>query len=78
MDITSFLRAGAVINTGRRQRVYVVKGEGYFEPREVVLGMKVDGMAEVIRGLREGERVASSATFLIVSESKLKVSVGDN
>jgi hypothetical protein len=34
--------------------------------------MKVDEMAEVIKGLREGERVASSATFLIDSESKLQ------
>jgi len=74
MDITSFLRAGAVINTGERQIVYVDKGEGYFEPREVTIGIKTDEMAEVIRGLglREGERVASSSTFLIDSESKLQ------
>lgn len=62
----------AIIDTGTRQIVYVDRGEGYFEPREVLLGIKADGLREVIRGLKAGERVASSATFLIDSEAKLK------
>ena len=62
----------AVIDTGERQIVYVDKGEGYFEPREVALGLKGDGMVEVIKGLHAGERVASAANFLIDSEAKLK------
>ena len=62
----------AVIDTGTRQIVYVDKGEGNFEPREVVLGLKADGMTEVISGLESGEKVASSATFLIDSEAQLK------
>jgi membrane fusion protein, copper/silver efflux system len=62
----------AVIDTGARQIVYVNKGEGYFEPREVILGLKVDGMVEVTKGLKAGEKVASSANFLIDSEAKLK------
>lgn len=62
----------AVIDTGTRQVVYVDKGEGYFEPREVMLGMSVEGFREVIKGLKSGEKVAASATFLIDSEAQLK------
>ncbi|MDI6725952.1 MAG: efflux RND transporter periplasmic adaptor subunit [Smithellaceae bacterium] len=62
----------AVIDTGRRQIVYVDKGEGFFEPREIERGMGVEGWREVKRGLKAGERVAKSATFLIDSEAQLK------
>ncbi|BCB95922.1 PTS cellobiose transporter subunit IIB [Dissulfurispira thermophila] len=62
----------AVIDTGTRQIVYVDRGEGYFEPREVILGLRAEGLREVITGLKAGEKVASSATFLIDSEAKLK------
>jgi membrane fusion protein, copper/silver efflux system len=62
----------AVIDTGIRQIVYVDKGEGNFEPREVSVGLRTDQMIEVIKGLRVGEKVASSANFLIDSEAKLK------
>jgi len=62
----------AVLDSGKHQVVYVDKGQGNFEPREVSLGMRSDGMAEVTKGLKAGERVASSANFLIDSEAKLK------
>jgi Cu(I)/Ag(I) efflux system membrane fusion protein len=62
----------AVLDSGKRQIVYVDKGEGFFEPREITIGLRADGMVEILRGLKAGERVASSATFLIDSESKLK------
>jgi len=64
--------AEAVIDTGERHVVYVDKGGGNFEPREVALGLKENGLVEVIRGLNGGERVASTANFLIDSEAKLK------
>jgi Cu(I)/Ag(I) efflux system membrane fusion protein len=62
----------AVLDAGKRQVVYVDKGEGNFEPREVSIGMKADGMVEITMGLKAGERVASAANFLIDSEAKLK------
>ena len=62
----------AVIDTGTRQIVYVDKGDGYFEPREVMLGARAEGFREVLMGLKAGEKVASSATFLIDSEAQLK------
>lgn len=62
----------AVINTGSRQLVYVDKGDGYFEPREVKLGVKGEGLSEILSGVQAGEKVASAATFLIDSEARLK------
>ncbi len=62
----------AVIDTGTKKVVYVDKGEGYFEPKEVTLGVRADEMVEVIKGLAAGERVAAAANFLIDSEAKLK------
>ena len=64
--------AEAVLETGTRQVVYVDKGDGYFEPREVKTGVKVEGMLEVLGGLNPGDKVASSAIFLIDSEAQLK------
>ena len=63
---------GAVLDTGKRQIVYVDKGDGNFEPREVRLGLRAGGFSEVTRGLAAGELVAVSATFLIDSEAQLK------
>lgn len=62
----------AVIDTGMRQIVYVDKGDGYFEPRQVVTGLRADGVVEVLKGLKAGERIASSGNFLIDSEARLK------
>jgi membrane fusion protein, copper/silver efflux system len=65
----------AVIDTGLRQIAIIAKGEGVFQPREVRLGLKVDGQVEILKGLAAGERVVTSANFLIDSESKLKEAV---
>ncbi len=62
----------AILDAGKRQVVYVDKGEGNFEPREVTIGIRADGMVEIMSGLKAGERVASAANFLIDSEAKLK------
>lgn len=62
----------AVIDTGTRKVAYVDKGDGIFEPREVATGIKADGFTEIIMGLKAGEKVATSATFLIDSEAQLK------
>jgi len=62
----------AVIDTGKRKIVYVDKGNGIFEQRVVTTGIRADGMVEITKGLKDGERIALSANFLIDSESKLK------
>jgi Cu(I)/Ag(I) efflux system membrane fusion protein len=62
----------AVIDTGLRQIAYVDKGDGYFEPREVRVGVRAEKMVEITAGLKAGDKVASAANFLIDSEAKLK------
>lgn len=62
----------AVLDTGTRQVVFVDHGEGNFEPREVMTGIRAEGFREVTMGLKAGEKVASAATFLIDSEAQLK------
>jgi len=64
--------AEAVVDTGTKQVVFLALGDGYFEPREVMLGPRTDGHYTVMRGLKAGETVVTSANFLIDSESRLK------
>ncbi len=65
----------AVFDTGIRQIVFVDKGQGLFEPRDVVVGMKAGGFYELKQGVVEGERVVTSGNFLIDSESRLKAAL---
>jgi len=67
--------ASAVIDSGSRQVVLVVKGEGRFEPRAVKLGRRGDGYVEVLDGVASGEHVVTSATFLIDAESNLRAAL---
>jgi Cu(I)/Ag(I) efflux system membrane fusion protein len=62
----------AVLDTGAHQIVFVVKGEGTFEPRSVQLGRDAEGFYEVLSGLAAGEQVVTSANFLIDSESRFR------
>ncbi len=66
----------AVLDSGTRQIVFVEKGDGHFEPKEVTLGMRVDGQQEILSGLRPGARVVASGNFFLDSESKLRESMG--
>jgi Cu(I)/Ag(I) efflux system membrane fusion protein len=61
----------AVLDSGTRQIVFVDKGNGYFERREVKLGRRADPYIEIISGVKEGEKIVISGNFLIDSESRL-------
>jgi len=65
----------AVIDSGTRQVVIVAKGDGRFEPRAVKLGRRGEGYAEVTNGLKPGEEIVISATFLIDAESNLRAAL---
>lgn len=65
----------AVLSTGTKQIVFVDKGQGLFEPRDVAVGVKADGYDEITSGVAEGERVVTSGNFLIDSESRLKAAL---
>ena len=66
----------AVIHSGERYVAVASLGEGRFRPREISLGVEAEGLYQVLSGLREGERIVTSAQFLIDSESNLKAAVG--
>lgn len=68
---------GAIMPTGRRNIVFVNKGEGKIEPRIVQIGDKFGDSYQVKDGLKEGEMVVSSANFLIDAESKLQGALKD-
>ena len=65
----------AIMETGLRQIVFVDLGGGSLEPREVQVGVRGDGKAQVLSGIKEGERVAVRANFLLDSESRLKAAL---
>jgi membrane fusion protein, copper/silver efflux system len=64
--------ASAVLRTGRRDIVFVDRGGGQMQLREIEVGDKAAGYYQVSSGLRPGERVVTSANFLIDAESKIQ------
>ena len=62
----------AVVRSGIREQVFVVREPGKFEPRDVRLGVSSDGWTQILEGVGAGEEVVVSAQFLIDSESKLR------
>lgn len=66
----------AVIDTGERQIVIVDRLDGRFKPVPVKVGSRGTDYVEVIGGVKEGDRVVTSANFLLDSESNLKAAVG--
>lgn len=67
----------SVLDTGTRKIIFLDRGEGKFEPKEVQLGQKAEGYYEVLSGLSQGDKVVTSGNFLIDSESQLKAALGD-
>ncbi len=66
----------AVLDSGTSKTVFVARENGYFEPRQVTLGPKVNDQLIVLEGLKAGEKIVTSGNFLIDSESQLKSAVG--
>jgi Cu(I)/Ag(I) efflux system membrane fusion protein/cobalt-zinc-cadmium efflux system membrane fusion protein len=82
LTITSRLGRGLVIpdtgvfRTGTHNVVFIDRGDGYLTPTEVELGPHLDHSFQVLKGLTAGERIVSSANFLIDSESQLQAASG--
>jgi Cu(I)/Ag(I) efflux system membrane fusion protein len=66
------ISTGAVVPTGSKFIVFVDHGGGKLEPREVEVGLHSGDYCEVVSGLNEGDRVVSSANFLIDAESRIQ------
>lgn len=68
--------ATGVLQSGTRQIAFVDRGNGQLDPREVETGARVGDDLIVLKGLRAGERIVTSANFLIDSESQLQTALG--
>ncbi|MGO9515994.1 MAG: efflux RND transporter periplasmic adaptor subunit [Candidatus Korobacteraceae bacterium] len=68
--------ASGVLQSGTRQIVFVDRGAGYLEPRQVQLGQRAGEEYIVLSGLKPGERIVTSANFLVDSESQLQAAIG--
>ena len=62
----------ALLDAGTDRIVFVARGQGMFTPRPVVVGRRFRSRVEIVDGLKEGEQVASGATFFLDSESQLR------
>jgi Cu(I)/Ag(I) efflux system membrane fusion protein len=67
--------SNAILRTGERNVAIVALGNGRFAPREVRLGPEGDGFIQVLDGLTDGDKVVTSAQFLIDSESNLREAI---
>jgi Cu(I)/Ag(I) efflux system membrane fusion protein len=65
----------AVLPTGTRDIVFVNRGDGRFLPREVRVGVRGDSLIEIVQGLKPGDEVVASATYLLDSESNLAAAI---
>ena len=70
------LPVSAVMDTGKRQLVWVESSPGMFEPRDVRVGQQTDDKVQILSGINAGDKVAVSGGYLIDSESQLKGSGG--
>jgi membrane fusion protein, copper/silver efflux system len=68
--------AEAVVMTGERNLVFLVRPDGMLDPREVVLGARGDGRVQILSGLAAGDRIVASANFLVDAESRLATDAG--
>jgi membrane fusion protein, copper/silver efflux system len=68
--------ASGALQSGTRQVVFVDHEQGNLEPREVQLGPMINEQYVVLKGLKEGDRIVTSANFLLDSESQLQAALG--
>lgn len=65
--------ADALLDSGLKKQVFLDQGNGYFEPREVETGVRFGDRVQILKGLSAGDRIVVSGTFLVDSESKLRL-----
>jgi RND family efflux transporter MFP subunit len=81
VELTSRGRSGlvvptnAVLDSGTEQVVFIAQGDGRFQPQKVTIGRRLGDSTEILDGLKEGEQVATGATFFLDSESQLRASL---
>lgn len=68
--------ASGVLHSGTRDIAFIDRGDGYLEPREIEVGPRLDDHVVALKGLKVGERIVTSANFLVDSESQLQAAIG--
>jgi Cu(I)/Ag(I) efflux system membrane fusion protein/cobalt-zinc-cadmium efflux system membrane fusion protein len=68
--------ASAIVHSGAKQTAFVDRGDGMLDPRDVEVGERVGESYVVRKGLKAGDRVVTSANFLVDSESQLQAAAG--
>jgi RND family efflux transporter MFP subunit len=68
--------ASAVFQSGTRQLVFLNRGNGSLEPKEITVGSRVGDDFIVLKGLVAHQSIVTSANFLIDSESQLQAAAG--
>jgi RND family efflux transporter MFP subunit len=66
----------AVFHSGTKNLVFVYSGDGNIEPREILVGTRVGDQIVILKGLKAGEQIVTSANFLIDSEAQLQAAAG--
>lgn len=70
--------ASGVLQAGTRQIAFIERGQGSLEPREIETGLRLDDSVVVLKGLKAGDRIVSSANFLVDSEAQLQSAMSGN
>lgn len=68
----------SVLDSGLRKTVFVERGEGVFEPRQVETGWRFGDRVEIVKGLAPGDRIVVSGTFFLDSESRMKAAAANS
>ncbi len=76
MGVQTVIPDTAVLRTGTHNVAFIDRGDGYLTPAEVELGPHAGDEFIVLKGLSPGQRIVSSANFLIDSESQLQAAAG--
>ncbi|PKN08986.1 MAG: hypothetical protein CVU72_02685, partial [Deltaproteobacteria bacterium HGW-Deltaproteobacteria-7] len=62
----------AVLDSGLKKTVFIDRGNGIFEPRQVETGRSLGERVEIVQGLMPGEKIVVSGNFLLDSESRMQ------
>jgi multidrug efflux pump subunit AcrA (membrane-fusion protein) len=68
--------ASGALQSGTREVAFLDHGNGYLEPREIEIGPRLDDHVVVLKGLKAGDKIVSSANFLVDSEAQLQAAIG--
>lgn len=68
--------ASGALQAGTREIAFLDRGNGYLEPREIEIGPRLDDHVVVLKGLQAGDKIVSSANFLVDSEAQLQAAIG--